>query len=261
MTYQISFSGGVGSAVSALIAKEQGLAFNLIFADTLIEDQDLYRFNDDVARVCGQDLVVVTDGRTPWEVYVDHRWIGNTRTAHCSTQLKTVPIREWLEAYAQPSDPLVLGMDYSEQDRVERARVQWAPRPVVSLLNRYKVYRPQYDEVLARHGIRKPRLYAQGYEHNNCGGFCCKAGLKQFDRLYRTNPLRYLYHEGEMEWAMAEIGQTARPFLRKTVDKEMSYLSLREFRQLLETDAVDIPEFSPGSCGCFTDDEFVDELI
>ena len=49
MTYQISFSGGMGSAVSALVALESGgLEFNLIFADTLIEDEDLYRFNDEV---------------------------------------------------------------------------------------------------------------------------------------------------------------------------------------------------------------------
>ena len=155
-TYQISYSGGMGSAVSALVAHEQGLDFNLIFADTLIEDEDLYRFNNDVASACGKEIITLTDGRTPWDVYADKRWIGNTRTAHCSTELKTKPVQEWLKNNARPSDPLVLGMEWSEQDRIERAQANWQPRPVVSLLNRYKITRPEFEPILKRHGIKKP---------------------------------------------------------------------------------------------------------
>ena len=254
MVYQISFSGGIGSAVSALTALEKGLEFNLIFADTLIEDEDLYRFNDDVARACGKQVIHLTDGRTPWDVYVDKRWIGNTRTAHCSTELKTIPIRKWLDENADPMDPLILGMEMSELDRIERAQKQWAPRPVESLLVKYGIYRPAFDAVLARHGIKKPRLYGEGYEHNNCGGFCCKAGLVQFERLYRNNPERYAYHEKEMERAMAEIGKTARPFLRKTYGSDIQYLTLRDFREELEAGSMELPMFDQSGCGCFTDE-------
>ena len=255
MTYQISFSGGMGSAVSALIALEHGLDFNLIFADTLIEDEDLYRFNDDVARACGKEIVHLTDGRTPWDVYIDKKWIGNTRTAHCSTELKSKPVRAWLDENAAPDDPLVLGMDMSEQDRIERAAKHWAPRPVVSLLNEYRIWRPQYEQILARHGIRKPRLYDQGYDHNNCGGFCCKAGLAQFERLYRNNPERFAYHEAEMRRAMDEIGDTAKPFLRKTESGETYYLTLEELRERLDGGTMELPMFEASACGCFTDDE------
>ncbi|MCD6006880.1 phosphoadenosine phosphosulfate reductase domain-containing protein [Halomonas sp. IOP_31] len=255
MTYQISFSGGMGSAVSALVALENDLDFNLIFADTLIEDEDLYRFNDDVARACGKEIIHLTDGRTPWDVYAEKRWIGNTRTAHCSTELKSKPVRAWLGEHAAPSDPLVLGMDMSELDRIERAQKHWAPRPVVSLLNRYQIWRPQYDEILARYGIRKPRLYSQGYEHNNCGGFCCKAGLVQFERLYRTNPKRFAFHEAEMDRVLAEIGPTARPFLRQVQSGVTYYLTLREFREQLQDGTMELPMFSEAGCGCFTDEE------
>ena len=253
--YQISFSGGIGSAISALIAHENGLDFNLIFADTLIEDEDLYRFNRDVARACGKEIIVLTDGRTPWDVYRDKRWIGNTRTAHCSTELKTKPIKAWLEKNASQNDPLVLGMDYSELDRIERAQTNWYPRPVVSLLNEYKVWRPQYDSILAKHGIKRPRLYDQGYEHNNCGGFCCKAGLVQFERLYRTNRKRYLYHESEMERVMGEIGPTAKPFLRKSDRGDTQYITLRDFRKELDSGTAELPMFDSAGCGCFTDEE------
>lgn len=168
--YQISFSGGLGSGISALLAYEKGLDFNLIFADTLIEDEDLYRFNDDISQAVGKEIIHLKDGRTPWDVFIDRKWIGNSRTAHCSTELKTKPVMAWLEENADPSDPLVLGMDMSEIDRIERAQENWAPRPVISLLNEFHVWRPEYDLILNRYGIRKPRLYGQGYEHNNCGG-------------------------------------------------------------------------------------------
>jgi 3'-phosphoadenosine 5'-phosphosulfate sulfotransferase (PAPS reductase)/FAD synthetase len=252
--YQISFSGGLGSGISALIAHERGLDFNLIFADTLIEDEDLYRFNNDIARVTGKTIIHLRDGRTPWDVYIDKRWIGNSRTAHCSTELKTKPVMAWLDANANPDDPLVLGMDWSEMDRIERAQKNWAPRPVISLLNQYSVQRPEYDLILNRYGIKKPRLYAQGYSHNNCGGFCCKAGQVQFERLYRTNPERYRWHETEMDRAMAEIGPTARPFLRVTIGGNLRYLTLKEYREHLESGTMELPMFDSEGCGCFTDE-------
>lgn len=255
MTYQISFSGGLGSGISALIAHEKGLEFNLLFADTQIEDEDLYRFNDDIARAVGKEVITLRDGRTPWDVYIDKRWIGNSRTAHCSTELKIKPVKKWLAKNASPNDPLVLGMDMSELDRIEKAQKRWSPRPMVSLLNEYHVWRPEYDLILNRYGIKKPRLYGQGYEHNNCGGFCCKAGLVQFERLYRTNPERFAYHEAEMERAMVEIGDTARPFLRQDHRGVTHYISLREFREQLEAGTAELPMFDAAGCGCFTDEE------
>ena len=255
MTYQISFSGGLGSGISALVAHEKGLDFNLIFADTLIEDEDLYRFNDDIARAVGKSIIHLIDGRTPWDVYIDKRWIGNTRTAHCSTELKTKPVKKWLDDNARPNDPLVLGMDWSEMDRIERAQKNWN-RPVVSLLNEYQIERPEYDLILNRYGIKKPRLYKQGYSHNNCGGFCCKAGQLQFERLYRLNPALYAYHEKQMNKAMQSIGPTAKPFLRMTnASGVLEYVTLQEFREHIESGSMELPMFDAEGCGCFTDED------
>lgn len=252
MTYQISFSGGLASGVSALIAHENGLDFNLLFADTLIEDEDLYRFNADIAKAVGKEIIVLRTGKTPWDSFVDNKWIGNSRTAHCSNDLKTVPVREWLKENALDSDPLVLGMDWSEQDRLERAQKRW-DRPVVSLLNQFKVWRPAYEDYLKKYGIEKPRLYKYGFEHNNCGGFCVKAGQVQFERLYRMMPERYGWHEKQMIIASDKIGETARPFLRMTVGGELKYLTLTEFREHLERGTAELDMFSESGCGCFTD--------
>jgi hypothetical protein len=141
ISFNISFSGGLGSAVSALVAHHHGLPFRLIFADTLMEDSDLYRFVSDVARTVGQEVVRLEGGRTPWDVVV----------------------RKWLDANSPRYEPLVLGMDWSEQDRIERAQRVWAPRPVVSLLSIFKVTRPTYAKWLADYGLKEPELYGMGF--------------------------------------------------------------------------------------------------
>lgn len=254
MTLQLSSSGGNGSAVSALLAYENGLDFNLLFADTRIEDEDLYRFNMDVAAAVKKEPVILTDGRTPWDVFIDHRFIGNSRMAKCSGELKTKPIMRWLKKNANPADPMVLGLGWEEADRIERAEARWSPRPVISLLKQYRVFRWQYEGILKRHGLKQGRLYDVGFVHNNCGGFCVKAGQGQFERLLRWHPERYDYHEKEMERAMAAIGPTAKPFLKMTTNGAVRYVTLREFREYIQGGGQ-VEMFSEAGCGCFTDAE------
>lgn len=261
MKYYISFSGGIGSAVSAIIAMENNLDFELLFADTLIEDEDLYRFNDDIAKAVGKEIITLTDGRTPWDVYEDKKWIGNTRTAHCSNELKTKQVEKWLNENASGDYCLVLGMDWSEIDRIERAKKRWRNTEVKSLLNEFKVFRHDYETYLSKYGIEKPRLYRYGFEHNNCGGFCCRAGLKQFERLNKVFPERYDFHAKRMDVAMKKIGDTAKPFLRMAINGETKYLTLIEYKNEFLSKSEDqadlfdfIDNYNQSGCGCFTDD-------
>lgn len=250
--YWISFSGGISSAVTALAAFERGVEFKCIFADTLIEDEDLYRFTNDVERAIGQQIVRLADGRNPWEVFRDERYHGNQRIAPCSKILKTQVIRRYLANNSDPADPLVLGMDISESERVERAAKRWSPRPVISLLAEWSIYRPDYEKILQRHNIKPPRLYGLGFSHNNCGGFCVRAGTKQTLNLLNTFPDRFAYHEDQQERLLAEL-PTALPHLKEFQDKQPVYLTLRQLRERAERQLVF--EFDGGEgCGCFTDE-------
>lgn len=123
--YWISYSGGISSAVSCILADDLELDYEIIFADTTVEDVDLYRFNNDLCKTLSKDMITVTTGMNPWDSFVKHRWIGNTRTAHCSSDLKTDPIRKFMDKFAGPDDILVLGMNWDEIDRVERAQKNW----------------------------------------------------------------------------------------------------------------------------------------
>lgn len=254
-THNISASGGLGSAISCLAAHRHGVPFRMIFADTLSEDPDLYRFLLDVSDRVGQPIVWLTDGRTPWDVFEDERFIGNTRIAKCSSVLKTDKVKEWLDANTTENEPLVLGMDWSEQDRIERATARWAPRPVVSLLNHFKITRPSYSRWLLDYDLRRPALYDAGFPHNNCGGACVKQGLAGWATLLAKFPQRFAEAEDRMALAMERIGPTARPFLRLTRNKVTTYLTLTEFRERYQAGdiVIDIYADGEGACGCFTD--------
>lgn len=263
LMHNISFSGGLGSAVSALAAHKHGLPFRLIFADTQTEDPDLYRFIRDVSERVGEPIVWLADGRTPWGVFEEVRYIGNTRTAHCSTVLKTDVVRRYLDEVSPIDEPLVLGMDWSEQDRIERAERNWAPRPVVSLLNRFKVYRPSYDKWLREYDLKRPSLYDAGFPHNNCGGACVRQGLAGWATLLEKYPQRFAEAENRMNLAMERIGPTARPFLRLTRNKVTSYITLTEFRERYQAGEIVIDPYRDGGggCGCFTDQlDFFEEF-
>jgi hypothetical protein len=250
----VSFSGGMGSAVSAILAHEMQLDYDLVFADTRIEDEDLYRFNRDVAARLGKELVILSSNETPWDVFVRHRYIGNTRTAHCSTDLKTNKVRDYMSVHYNNECTLVLGMGVEESDRLERAKARWSPVGVKSLLAEAGVGGGScLQDKLAEYDIKPPRLYDYGFPHNNCGGFCCKAGLKQFKTLLTHFPKRFAEHEASELEAMRAIGPTARPFLRRTVAGEQQYITLKEFRQLVESGNIDIKEYDFGGCGCFVD--------
>lgn len=65
----VQLSGGVGSWAAAGRAIERYGRDNVLglFADTKIEDPDLYRFLDDAERDLGITVVRIAEGRDPWQ--------------------------------------------------------------------------------------------------------------------------------------------------------------------------------------------------
>jgi hypothetical protein len=252
----ISFSGGIGSTISAIVAHENNLDYELIFCDTLIEDEDLYRFNIDVANTLKKEIIVLKDGRTPWDVFVDRKYIGNDRLAHCSQELKKDQFEKYLNTRNDISPEncfIVLGMSYDEKERIDKAKKHWLPYKVKSLSIEYKVYRNTWQDLLLKYKLQRPRLYDYGFPHNNCGGFCVKAGQKQFLTLLQTNPERYKFHEEKELETIEIIGPTARPFLSIYRDGKKSFITLKEFRELVEQGKITVNPFDYSGCGCFTD--------
>jgi hypothetical protein len=119
----VMWSGGITSWATArhVITQHGTENTTLLFADTNAEEDDLHRFNREASAQLGAQVVRVADPqeRDPMQVFEDARWIGNTRIAQCSYELKQLPARRWLEANCTPADTVIyLGIDWSETHRL-----------------------------------------------------------------------------------------------------------------------------------------------
>lgn len=262
----VMFSGGVGSwAAAKRVAQTWGTDdLVLLFCDVggrhesphAAEDEDCYRFIDDAAKNVGGQLVVLNEGRTIWEVFRDHRLLGNSRIAKCSHVLKQEPARKWLKQNCQPEDTMIyVGIDWTEMHRIpaiERNYEPWmafAPLTEPPYLDKEDMLKWCADE-----GLVPPRMYEQKYPHANCGGGCVRAGQGQFKLLYETHPERFAYWESQE--------QELRDYLNKDVsilkDRRggtTKPLTLRAFRERLEDKPETIDADDIGGCGCFVESE------
>lgn len=202
INHLVMFSGGVCSwATAKRVVERHGKdGVVLLFADTNMEDEDLYRFIDQAAENVGAPLIRIQDGRTPWEVMKDERIIGGGMTGAdpCSKILKRQLLDRWANTNCTAETVSHVGLDWTEIHRLERMQKRMPERkwsaPMTEAPYMTKL---QMIEWLKFEGIEPPRLYSMGFPHNNCGGFCIKAGQAHFALLLRKMPERYAFHEGK----------------------------------------------------------------
>jgi 3'-phosphoadenosine 5'-phosphosulfate sulfotransferase (PAPS reductase)/FAD synthetase len=256
-TIYLMFSGGKGSALAGYVLKTYGYEdVALYFNDTKSEDRDLYRFLDETVEFLGYSLIRDSDGRNIWEVFKGERYMGNTRRDVCSRNLKRDMTRKYFSKKNKNSFVLASGIGVWEEHRHQRAKDIYKKTQGITLvapLISAGVYDNDalFREFQMESGIEEPYLYKRGFTHNNCGGFCVKAGLAHYKNLLEVDRDRYL----EFEEKEADVYQTIGnyPFLRKTVGGKLSYITLREYRMLLESPSYspdDDDKYSTGSCNC-----------
>ena len=93
------------------------------------EDPDTLRFRDEAAANLGVPLINLRDGRDIWDVFEEHSWLGNSRLAHCSWDLKTQPARNWMDANAQPGATVIVGISVMDAHRMPQ---KTSPLPALS---------------------------------------------------------------------------------------------------------------------------------
>lgn len=259
----VMFSGGVGSwAAAKRVAERHGTdGLVLLFADTLIEDADLYRFIDQAAANVGAPLVKIAEGRTPWEVMRDEKIIGNSRFDPCSKILKRKFLDKWRDEHCDPETTTIhVGIDWTEVHRMEAIRGRTAPwRYEAPMCDPPYIDKRQMIAELAAQGIEPPRLYALGFPHNNCGGQCIKAGQAQWELLLRTNRPAYLEREA-WEESMREMlaervanggrGTADHSILKERIGGVSIPLTLRRFRLRVEEQPHMFDQNEWGGCAC-----------
>ncbi|MBE1467473.1 hypothetical protein [Kibdelosporangium phytohabitans] len=183
----------------------------LLFSDTLIEEPSLYRFLHTSAQQMGVPLVRVADGRTPFDVYWDSHFLGNSRIAPCSKLLKQKPARQWLTEHAAPDiATLYVGIDATEARRVPAIRSGWHPwRVEFPLMSESKLTKAAMLDEARVLGLTPPEAYAEGFSHANCSGWCVRGGHGHWLRLLMIHPDRYHDYEQREQEFRAKHGDVA----------------------------------------------------
>ena len=245
------FSGGVCSwaAAKRVVDRHGTDGVILLFADTRMEDEDLYRFIDEAAENVGVPLVKIADGRTPWEVMRDKHIIANSKIDPCSSVLKRDLLSKWRNEHGSPESTVIhLGLDWTERHRVDRVNEHCKPWIYKApMADPPYLTKAQMLEQLKAQGICPPRLYAMGFPHNNCGGFCVKAGQAHFAHLLRTMPERYAFHEQQEQELRKIVGNHS--ILRDRTAGLSKPITLKEFRERIEQQG-EFDMFEWGGCGC-----------
>ncbi|ABD58282.1 PAPS reductase-like domain protein [Mycobacterium phage Martik] len=250
MKHIVMFSGGIGSWAAAKRVTDTHGPENvtLLFADTagdgtepfLGEDPDCYRFIRESAAQLGANLVWLKEGRNIWQVFHDRRFLGNSRQANCSTELKQKPCRAWLNEHCDPQDTTVyIGIDWSEEHRKPAIEKAYAPYKVgFPMTEPPYMDKQQMLEWCQSEGVTPPRMYREGWAHANCQAGCVRAGKAHWRKLLTLYPERYLYHEQREQE------------LRDYLGKDVAILS--------DSSADDDPN-DIGGCGCFTAEELPED--
>lgn len=236
-TYIVSVSGGLTSieAWKRCLDKYGHENTVPVFADvgTVVEDgkvvsgedEDLFRFLDEVETVLGQKCHRIQHHKYKciWDAFFGERFVTNGLVDTCSKFLK----REILDKFAAqfPHNVRVVGFSWLEKSRMTDFQRyipnSWFPLAEPPYLTSEDIGR-QWQAL----GIEPPRMYAQGFSHNNCGGLCFKAGLGQAYDVWKLTPHRYEYNERMQERFLAEVSHQG-TFLRKQ-GKPISMKALRE---------------------------------
>ena len=250
------FSGGLVSWATAkrVVEKHGTDGVVLLFADTMMEDEDLYRFIVEAAENVGVPLTRIADGRNPWEVMRDERIIGGGMTGAdpCSKILKRQLLDRWAKENCGPETVSYCGLDWTEEHRLVRMQKRMPERKWTAPMTEAPyLSKTEMMEWLKAEGIKAPRLYKMGFPHNNCGGFCIKAGQAHFALLLRTMPERYAYHEGKEEEMRQMLGKDYAVLREQTAGVKRP-LTLRKLRERIESQGS-FDAFDWGGCGCAID--------
>jgi hypothetical protein len=262
MKYVVSVSGGVGSALALhrtiqKYGKDNTVA---LFADTGSEAPDLYLFLDKIEAAWGVPIVRLNDhGGDIWDLFHAKNLIKTPKGGACmaSIELKIKPSAKYILEHFKPDEAtIVTGLSWMEgpehshsgkSDRQTRYAKRWHPYQMECILNDApRLSRCEELAEIERLGITLPDAYMRGYEHNNCGGTCILAGLKQWAGVYQDYPERYLYAESRETPFYEKHGFAV---LRDQSGGEVKPITLKEFRSRLDAGHT-YPDSWRSTCNC-----------
>jgi hypothetical protein len=209
------------------------------------------------------DLVWLADGRDLWELFNEENFIANTRFDLCSKTMKREVGDRFVKGNFKPDEvTLYFGIDHGERhrfygtDNKPGIRRLWLPYVAEApLCDPPYLTKCEMLQECERDEIDPPRIYDEGFPHNNCGGFCVKAGHTQFLHLLRARPHLFAYHAQKEQEFRERVGKDV-SIMRDRRGGTTKPLPMLEFQRQVESGERVVGKRDWGKgCQCFTPGE------
>ena len=168
----VFYSYGICSAYIACRLQDECGKPICLFSDTKREDEDTYRFGQEVVQRWGLNLQEASHGGDLWDWFAEHNMIPARQLSPCSLHFKILPSRAYLhEHFESQGIPAVVsvGYDITEQSRVDKFLAHWDFKHIAVRfpLLEWGVSKQQCFGYFAQHGITPPRIYKH-FRNANC---------------------------------------------------------------------------------------------
>lgn len=172
------FSCGATSAIATALALKEDPDTEIIYADTRSEHEDNRRFLYECEEKLFKKKVKILHSdkfEDIFDVFKQRRFLSSPKGAPCTTELKKIPIRDYLGARLY-EEPQVFGYDLEDESKGRIVKFR-EKNPLVDLrtplIDRH-LDKSDCLSLIDEYGIEVPEMYKLGYSHANCVG-CVKA--------------------------------------------------------------------------------------
>lgn len=234
MYYVVSIGGGLTSTVflpEMMLDRYGKKAVTFVMAKLPNEDPDVWKLCHAVEQYYGITIEYIGKNLTPWDVFFKERFLGNSRIDPCSKNLKREVLKEYMKRFEPAQTKLAVGISWDEVHRMKDITSRWAMigfDVIAPLVTDFRLTREeQQAECEKRFGF-VPRLYKWGFAHNNCGGACIKAGMREWARLLWYLPDVFEWWQEGEELFQATVGNYT--ILRETKQGIRYSLPLKTFK-------------------------------
>jgi 3'-phosphoadenosine 5'-phosphosulfate sulfotransferase (PAPS reductase)/FAD synthetase len=181
------FSCGASSAIACMYAIKKYKDCKIVYCDTGGEHESNYDFLLDVQGLIGQEIIILKN-----ENYKDHfevfktGYLNGVYGAKCTTELK----KKLRLKYQEPDDIHIFGYTIEEKSRATKFEYNNPELFVDWVLIEKGITKENCLGILWQKGIKLPKMYELGYNHNNCIG-CVKGGMGYWNQIRKDFPKHF----------------------------------------------------------------------
>ena len=182
------FSCGAASAITAMYAVKKYDNCEVVYCDTGGEHKSNYEFLLDIQDLIDREITILKNHKykNHFEVFRKEKYLQGIKGARCTTELK----KKLRLKYQRPDDIHIFGYTLEEKNRAKKFESFNPELKVDWLLIEKGITKENCLGILWQKGVRLPKMYELGYNHNNCIG-CVKGGMGYWIQIRKDFPEHY----------------------------------------------------------------------